>query len=120
MAVKHRQRLVCMHGHCHELNANRAANHREPTDFTPFVFPSFLFKHVLGPRLQHAFRPRLPKYFRIKDVMHFRQDWLYADPWRCAALSYKLHFHLLLTKKTKQRDADAALQGQHSCKDTNT
>ena len=36
----------------------------------PFVFLSFLFKHVLGPRLQHAFRPRLPRYFRIKDVMH--------------------------------------------------
>ena len=36
-----------------------------------------------------------------------------ADPWRRAALSYKLHCYLLLTEKLKQRDADAALQGEH-------
>ena len=32
--------------------------------------------------------------------MHFGRTGCTADPWRCAALSYKLHFHLLLTEKT--------------------
>ena len=45
--------------------------------------------------------------------MHFGRTGCTADPWRCAALSYKLHSYLLLTEKHKQRDADAALQGEH-------
>ena len=49
----------------------------------------------------------------MEDVMHFGRTGCTADPWRCAALSYKLHFYLPLTEKHKQRDADAALQCQH-------
>ena len=45
--------------------------------------------------------------------MHLGRTGCTADPWHCAALSDKSHSYVLLTEKHKQRDADAALQGQH-------
>ena len=46
--------------------------------------------------------------------MHFGRTGCTADPWRCAALSYKLHFHLLLTEKTNNVTPMLPLQGQHT------
>ena len=97
-----------------QLNANRAANHREPTDFTSFCFSLLSSQARLGTTPTARLPATSTEVFSDQGRhAFFWQDWLYADPWRCAALSYKLHFHLLLTKKTKHRDADAVLQGQH-------
>ena len=84
-----------------QLNANRAANHREPTDSTSLILFFFFLQARLGTTpfstpSGHVYRCTLSDRGRYA----FRQNWLYADPWRCAALSYKLHFHLLLTEKT--------------------
>ena len=98
MAVNQRQSLACMQGDCHatETPKDRAANHREPTDSTFSILASTSWDYAF----QHAFRPRLPTYHSDRGRYVFGQNWLYCWSWRCAALSYQLHFHLLLTEKT--------------------
>ena len=48
----------------------------------------------------HVYR----RTIRTENVMYSGRTGCIAGLWRCAALSYQLHFHLLLTEKTKQRD----------------
>ena len=61
MAVKQRQRLACMHGHCHATERQRTGLKLQGAN----IFVPDFGKHVSGPRLSatpsdHAFQPRLP------------------------------------------------------------
>ena len=51
--------------------------------------------------------------------MHTGRTGWTADPWRCAALSYKLHFQLLLTEKTNNVTPMLHCKVNTSCKDRN-
>ena len=50
--------------------------------------------------------------------MHLGRTGCTADPWRCAALSYKLHFYLLLTENTNNVTPMLHCKVSTSCKDT--
>ena len=120
MAVDQRQSLACMQGHCHATERQRTGLQTTGSQLIPR--PRFLqarlrttpFSHAFRPRLpatlfSHAFRPRLSatpsghvfrRTIRMEDVKHFGRTGCTTDFRRCAALSYQLHFHLLLTEKT--------------------
>ena len=51
--------------------------------------------------------------------MHLGRTGCSADLWRCAAWSYKLHFHLLLTEKTNNVTPMLHCKVNTSCKDIN-
>ena len=51
--------------------------------------------------------------------MHLGRTGCTAEPWRCAALSYKLHFYLLLTENTNNVTSMLHCKVNTSCKDTN-
>ena len=110
MAVKQRQRLACMHGLCHATQRQRTGLQTTLSQLIPR--PRFC-KHVLGPRLS----ARLPATFT--DVL-FRSRTLCISvelvvPLILGAGSVELQIALSFAAdgKDKQRDADAALQGQH-------
>ena len=51
--------------------------------------------------------------------MHFGRIGCTADPWRCAALSYKLHLYLPLTENTNNVTPMLHYNVNTNCKDTN-
>ena len=100
---------------CNLTPKGRAANHREPTDSTSSILQARLGTTPLSTSFGHVFR----RIFRIEDVMHLGRTDGTADSWRCAALSYKLHFHLLRTEKTNNVTPMLHFKVNTSCKDIN-
>ena len=117
MAVNQRQSLACMQGHCHATERQRTGP--QTTGSQLFPRPRFLQARLgttpFSTPSGHVYR----RTVRIEDVMHFGRTGSTADPWRCAALSYQLHFHLLLTEKTNNMTPMLHCKVNTSCKDTN-
>ena len=100
------QSLACMQGHCHATERQRTGLQTTGSQLIPRPrlrqarLRTTPFGHAFRPHLpatlySHAFRPRLPTCHSDRGRYVFGRTGC-----SCAAMSYQLHFHLLLTERT--------------------